>query len=169
LVPYFWLTFYCFFLPFPEENSENEAMAPKMDKALLAQLKAERTKQAPGAAAAKRKSSRLQKELCVESFLDADLSIIPSIDLVVEPSVEEQERSKRKGKSSIVVSTPPAKKAKVSAGPSVLGNFQEALKYASGLLHAADEDLMAEMSLQLVGEHMLVEQAMVPLFSLLLF
>ncbi|KAI8547190.1 hypothetical protein RHMOL_Rhmol07G0175900 [Rhododendron molle] len=142
-----------------EEEGEDKAMAPKMDKALLAQLKAERAKQTPEVAATKRKSSRLQTELGVDSFLEADLSIIPSIDLVVEPHAEgEMERSKRKAKSATVGGTLPAKKAKVPVGPSTLGNFQEALERA--LLCAADEDSMAERSLQSVGEHMLVEQAM---------
>ncbi|KAI8563667.1 hypothetical protein RHMOL_Rhmol03G0127000 [Rhododendron molle] len=136
-------------------------MAPKMDKALLAQLKAERAKQTSGAAATKRKSSHLQKELGVDSFLEADLSVFPSIELVVEPHVEgELEKSKRKAKSAIVEGTPPAKKTKALVGHSVLGNYQEALERASGLLCAADKDLMAEMSLQAVGDQMLVELAM---------
>ncbi|XP_058202080.1 uncharacterized protein LOC131316662 [Rhododendron vialii] len=131
-------------------------MALKMDKALLAQLKAERAKQSFGAVAPKRKSFRLQKELNVDSFLDANLSNDPALDLVVEQIVEEEaERSKRKAKGAAVESTPLAKKRKASIGPSVLGNYQEALERASRLLSTTDKDLMAEMSLQAVGEQML--------------
>ena len=137
-------------------------MAPKMDKSLLAQLKAERAKQSSGGGAPKRKSSRLQKELNVESFLDADLSKDPSLDLGVELlEVDGGEVSKRKAKGTAVDGTPVSKKMKTVAGPSTLANFEEALERASGLLCAADSDSMAEMSLQTVGELMLVEMAMV--------
>lgn len=139
-------------------------MAPKMDKNLLAQLKSERVKQSPGGGAPKRKSSRLQKELNVESFLDADFSRDPSLDLVVELlEVDGGETSKRKAKGTAVEGTPASKKVKTVAGPSTLANFQEALESASGLLCAADKDSLAEMSLQSVGELMLVEMAMVGL------
>ncbi|KAI8529995.1 hypothetical protein RHMOL_Rhmol11G0019600 [Rhododendron molle] len=107
-----------------EEEGENKEMAPKMDKNLLAQLKAERAKQSPGGVAPKRKSSRLQKELNVDSFLAADLSKDPTLDLVVEPSEEGGvEKLKKKGRGPAVDGAPSNKKMKVSVGPSTLGNF----------------------------------------------
>jgi hypothetical protein len=142
-------------------------MAPKMDKAMLARLKAERSKQPSGAVAPKRKSSRLQKELNVESFLDADLSGDLDLDLVVEHAVgEEIEKTKRKAKVGALEGTPSAKKTKASAGPSVLNNYKDALERASSLLCEADKESMAEMSLQTVGEQMLVELGMVHFFWL---
>ncbi|XP_058211649.1 uncharacterized protein LOC131323827 [Rhododendron vialii] len=107
-----------------QEEGEGKEMTPKMDKALLAQLKAERAKQSFGAVAPKRKSSRLQRELNVESFLDADLSNDPALDLVVGQIVEgDAEKSKRKVKGAAVESTPLAKKSKTVVGPSILGNY----------------------------------------------
>lgn len=73
-----------------EEESEDKSMAPKMDKALLTQLKAKRVKQSTGAVALKRKSSHLQKELNIDSFLDANLSTDPILDMVIEKITEEE-------------------------------------------------------------------------------
>ncbi|KAI8530385.1 hypothetical protein RHMOL_Rhmol11G0054200 [Rhododendron molle] len=124
--------------------------------------KLKRTKQSSRVVAPKRKSSHLQKELNVESFLDANLSNDPTLDLMVEQIVEgDAEKLKRKAKGTAVEGTTSGKKAKASVGPFVLGNYKEALERASGLLCAVDKELMAEMSLLSVGEQMLVELAMV--------
>lgn len=156
-------------LSFSEEEGEDKEMAPKMDKSLLAQLKAERAKQSSGGVAPKRKSSRLQKELNVDSFLDADFSQDPTLDLVVEQAVGgDAEKAKRKAKAGVTEGASSAKKMRTSAGPSVLSNCQDALERASGLLCEADKELMAEMSLQAVGEQMLVELGMVYILFLML-
>ncbi|KAI8559679.1 hypothetical protein RHMOL_Rhmol04G0192500 [Rhododendron molle] len=140
-----------------EEEGEETSMAPKIDKALLAQRKAEKAKQSVGAT---RKSSRLQKELNVDSFLDANLSSDPTPDTVIEKTTEEEaqevEKTKRKAKGLVFEEASSTKKAKASAGPLVLGGSQKALEWVSGLLSVANKDLMAEMSLQAVGEQMLV-------------
>ncbi|KAI8550585.1 hypothetical protein RHMOL_Rhmol06G0118700 [Rhododendron molle] len=95
-------------------------------------------KEAPGARA----------PFLLSPSLEANLSNGPALDLVVEQIVEEEpKKSKRKAKGATVEGSPPAKKRKAFVGPSVLGNYQEALKRASGLLCATDKELMAEMSL----------------------
>ncbi|KAI8559493.1 hypothetical protein RHMOL_Rhmol04G0178200 [Rhododendron molle] len=134
-----------------EEEGEGEEMAPKMEKVLLTQLKAERAKQSSRAVALKRKSSRLQKELNVDSFLDANLSSDPALDLVVEQIVEEKARNQKERRRVQLWRVPLLQRT------FVLGNTQEALERASTLLCVADKELMVEMSFQVAGEQILVE------------
>ncbi|KAI8530389.1 hypothetical protein RHMOL_Rhmol11G0054600 [Rhododendron molle] len=135
-------------------------MAPKMDKALLAKLKAERVKQSYGAVAPKRKSSHLQKELSVDSFLKVDRSIIPSVDLVVESLVEgEIEKSKRKAKGAAVEGIPPCQEDEGFGWPfcvrELLGELQKvtnerdaALKLKMGLEEERDTAVATAQSLE---------------------
>ncbi|KAI8542999.1 hypothetical protein RHMOL_Rhmol08G0184600 [Rhododendron molle] len=137
------------------EGEEEKKMAPKMHKALLAQLKAERVKQTPGAVAPKRKSSRLQKELAVESFLDANLSNDPALDLVVEQNLEgEAEKTKRKAKGAAVEGSPQPRRQRLL----LVFPFWAIIRKLSSVLLGCSVQLTKTLW---QGEQMLVELAMV--------
>ncbi len=78
------------------------------------------------------------------------------------------EKAKRKAKAGVMEGAPSTKKVRTSACPSVLSNCQDALERASGFICEVDKELMAEMSLQAVGEQMLVELGMVYILFLML-